>query len=141
MYNPTICTKSVQSVVQQLEMSFLTVWKIICEMLKVYPYRITRTQKLIEGQKKVRLVHNARESRCIRDQSSNNVQFYLKGTVKNRSSLIWSSDIPYGNQEIALHSPKIHFWCGCTITFMWPRGDTRRNQKTAFIYADRYLTS
>ena len=150
--DPTAGPSSARAISRQLDMPYSTVWKILRKLLKFYPYKISRTQQLLQGDAETRLHFSltflarmeVEESWPWNILWSDEAHFHLNGTVNTHNCRIWASENSHAFQEIPLHSPKVTVWCGFTSSFIigpyFFEENTPTGPKTCSVNAEKYRT-
>lgn len=143
-------SSSARAISRELDMPVTTVWRVMRNILKFYPYKIAHTQQLLSGDNEVRktfaLMFIARMT--VDDEWpwqilwSDEAHFHLNGAVNTRNSRIWSDTNPHVHQQIPLHAPKVTVWCGFTSSFFigpyFFEENTSSGPKTCSVNGCRY---
>ncbi|GBO15961.1 hypothetical protein AVEN_123548-1 [Araneus ventricosus] len=107
-------------------MSVSTVRKILRNILRCYPFKITQVQELVPSDLPKREafalqflarmeVDNAWPWNILWTDKAN---FHLQGSVNTQNCRIWAREHPFQIQPLPLNSQKVTVWCGFTAAFM-----------------------
>ncbi|KMQ82897.1 transposable element tc3 transposase [Lasius niger] len=117
---------SARGMSRMLDMPISTVRKVLRNILRCYPYKITHVQQLLPADLK------SRESFALQflarmevDKEwpwnilwSDEAHFHLHGSVNTQNCRIWATENPFHLHSLPLHSEKVTVWCGITATFI-----------------------
>lgn len=117
---------SARGISRMLDMPISTVRKVLRNILRCYPYKITHVQQLLPADLESRGSFALRFlARMEVDNKwpwnilwSDEAHFHLHGSVNTQNCRIWATENPFQLQPLPLHSEQVTVWCGITATFI-----------------------